>query len=310
MSSDDKTKTLRGFAAVMIVVLCWSGFNIVSRLGGKSALTPFDLGALRFMVAGCIALPLFIAVLRRSSREQLKQFFIVTCFGGLGYSLAAYSGFSFAPAAHAGVLINGGIPFVTAVIAWLWLKHKPHGRGLLGLLIALGGIVLIGVESFTHSEAHSQQWIGDLAFFYAAISWAIAGLLMRRWHMKPVDTAAMTIGISAVLYLPVYALFLPKALHQVSTDLLLLQGFYQGVIAAIVAGVFYNYANHTIGPHKASLMLALVPGISAILAVPLLGETLTTVTIAGVVLVTTGAVLGATQKTHRKTALNAKLPRN
>lgn len=296
MPGDDSNKTLRGFAAAMVVVLCWSGFNIVSRLGGKSALTAFDIAALRFSVASIIVLPLFIAVLRRANRQQFKQYVIVTCFGGLGYSLAAYSGFAFAPAAHAGVLINGGIPFVTAIIAWFWLKQKPQARGVTGLLIALAGIVLIGVESFTHSAAQPQQWLGDIAFFYAAISWALAGLLMRKWHMQPVDTAVMTISISALLYLPVYALFLPKALQQVSMDLLLLQGFYQGVIAAIVAGMFYNYANHNIGPHRASLMLALVPGISALLAVPLLGETLSLVTLAGVVLVTMGAVLGATQK--------------
>ena len=34
-----------GFIAAGIVVACWSGFNIVSRLGSKGVLTPFDLAA-------------------------------------------------------------------------------------------------------------------------------------------------------------------------------------------------------------------------------------------------------------------------
>ena len=289
-------KSRNGYLAALIVVLCWSGFNIVSRLGGKSALSPFDLAALRFGVAGVIMLPLFIRVLQRSDRDQLLQFLVVTLFGGLGYALAAYTGFSLAPAAHAGVLVNGGIPFVTAVIAWLALGQRPQGRGLLALLIALVGIVLISLHSFTHSEAGSRQWLGDLAFLYAALSWAIAGLLMRKWHLKPIDTTAMMVGLSALLYLPVYLLFLPKHLHLVGTDALLLQGTYQGVVAATLAGTFYNYANQTIGPHKASLMLALVPGITAVAAVPLLGESLTPLAICGVILVTFGAVLGAMQR--------------
>jgi len=40
----------------------------------------------------------------------------------------------------------------------------------------------------------------------------------------------------------------------------------------------------------------MVPGISAVAAVPLLRESLDAVTIAGVVLVTIGAVLGATHQ--------------
>jgi drug/metabolite transporter (DMT)-like permease len=293
----------KGFLAATIVVLCWSGFNIVSRLAGRSALTPYDLAALRFGIAGLVMLPLFIRVARRSNRSQLIQFSVVTFFGSIGYALAAYTGFSFAPAAHAGVLVNGGIPFATAIIAWLALGQRPFGRGLMALAIALAGICLIGAQSFMHNEPGSRQWIGDMAFFYAAVSWAIAGLLMRKWRMKPIDTTAMMVGISMLLYLPIYLLFLPNALALATTDQLLLQGVYQGVIAATMAGIFYNYANHTIGPHKASLMLALVPGVTAIAAVPFLDETLTLITIVGVLLVTCGAVLGATQNTNAKPVL-------
>ena len=290
-------KLKNGYLAALIVVCCWSGFNIVSRLGGKSELTPFDMAALRFGVAGLVMSPLFIRVMRDIDRSRFVQYLAVACFGSLGYALLAYTGFAFAPAAHAGVLVNGGIPFATALIAWLFLGHKPQGRAVLALSIALAGIVMIGLQSFTHIEAGSHQWVGDLCFLAAALSWAVAGLLMRRWQLKPIDTTAMMVGLSALLYLPIYILFLPTHLFDVSFDAILLQGVYQGIIAATMAGIFYNHANHTIGPHKASLMLALVPGITAVAAVPLLGESLTTLAICGVTLVTFGAVLGATQKT-------------
>lgn len=286
----------RGYLAALIVVCCWSGFNIVSRLGGKSILTPFDLAALRFGVAALVMSPLFIRVLRDVDRSRFVQYLVVACFGSLSYALLAYSGFSLAPAAHAGVIVNGGIPLATALIAWLLLGHRPHGTAVLALLIALAGILLIGSQSFTHIEAGSHQWLGDLFFLGAALSWAIAGLLMRRWQLKPVDTTAMMVCLSAMLYLPVYQFLLPKHLLQAPGDVILLQAVYQGIVAASMAGIFYNYANHTIGPHKASLMLALVPGVTAVAAVPILGESLTTLGICGVVLVTFGAVLGAVQK--------------
>jgi drug/metabolite transporter (DMT)-like permease len=285
-----------GYLSALVVVCCWSGFNIVSRLGGKSALTPFDVAALRFGIAAVVMSPLFIRVMCDIDRCQLLRYLAIAFFGSIGYALPVYTGFSFAPAAHAGVLVNGGIPFATAMIAWLALGQRPRGLSALALAIALAGIIMIGLQSFTHFEAADRQWVGDLCFLYAAVSWAVAGLLMRRWHLKPIETAAMMVSLSAILYLPIYLLFIPKHLFEVPASTLLLQGVYQGIIAATMAGIFYNHANHTIGPHKASLMLALVPGITAIAAVPALGETLTPLAICGVVLVTFGAVLGAVQR--------------
>src|SRR5690606_33354331 len=107
-----------------------------------------------------------IRIMRDMDRSRLFQYAVVSFFGSLGYALAVYTGFAFAPAAHAGVLVNGGIPFLTAIIAWLVLGQKPQGRSLLALAIALAGIVMIGLQSFTHLEAGSQQWIGDLCFLY------------------------------------------------------------------------------------------------------------------------------------------------
>ncbi|MHB1091422.1 EamA family transporter [Thiobacillus sp.] len=106
--------------------------------------------------------------------------------------------------------------------------------------------------------------------------------------------------ISMVCYTPVYLLFLPKAITTVPLAFVLWQGVYQGILAASIAGLLFAYAIHNIGPQRATLMLALVPGISAVAAVPLLGESLDAVTIAGVLLVTIGAVLGATHQLEKR----------
>lgn len=106
----------RGLLAALVVVLCWSGFNIVSRLGSKGVLTPFDIAALRYGVSGVIALPYFMA---RVPPRDWPRYGVLALFGGLGYGLLVYSGFAFAPTAHAGVFVNGGIPFWTIVIVAL-----------------------------------------------------------------------------------------------------------------------------------------------------------------------------------------------
>lgn len=104
----------KGFIAALAVVICWSGFNIVSRMGGRNILTPFDLAALRFGISALILSPFLLTTRFIATPLQLT---ILALFGGHSYALLVYAGFSLAPAAHAGVLVNGGIPFAAALIA-------------------------------------------------------------------------------------------------------------------------------------------------------------------------------------------------
>ncbi|MDD5296826.1 MAG: DMT family transporter [Rhodocyclaceae bacterium] len=285
---------MKGFLAAAGVVLIWTGFNIVSRMGGKSALTPFDLAAMRFGVAGLLLLPF---ALKKKFAATWLQLAILAAFGGVGYCVQIYSGFAFAPASHAGILVNGKIPFATAVLAWAALGYRPGRQALWGLLMAGSGILLMGVWSLSGSDGH--QWIGDTLFVGAAVSWAVFGLLMKHWHVRPLEATMGVAFFSALAYLPVYLLFLPKGIAVVPTRFLLLQCFYQGMAAPIGAGLLYAYANLSIGPMRASLMLALVPGLSSLAAVPLLGEPLSAFTIGGVVLVSLGAVLAGSAPAKR-----------
>ena len=295
---DYRLHLLKGLAAAAAVVVVWSGFNIISRLGGRSPLTPYDMAAIRFVFSGIVCLPFVLIRWRRLKWQRLA---VLAAFGGMSYGLFVYAGFSLAPTAHAGILVNGGIPFASALIAWLILGHRPGLRSEFALLIAGVGIVLIGIHSFGQfSGAPAHQWVGDVFFLLAAISYASFGLLLKHWHISPLDATIGVAVISMVCYTPVYLLFLPKAITTVPLSFILLQGVYQGILAASIAGLLFAYAIHNIGPQRATLMLALVPGISAVAAVPLLGESLDAVTIAGVVLVTIGAVLGATHQIAKR----------
>ncbi|HQT01247.1 MAG: EamA family transporter [Hydrogenophilales bacterium 16-64-46] len=292
-----RPRLFSGFAAIAAVIVVWSGFNIVSRLGGRSPLTPYDMAAIRFVFSGLVCLPFVLARWRRLDWPKLA---VLAALGGVGYALLAYAGFALAPTAHAGILVNGGIPFASALIAWLVLGHRPGVRTELALLVAGTGIMLIGLHSFGQfAGVPAHQWLGDVFFVLAALCYASFGLLLKQWQVSPIDATIGVAVIALVCYLPVYLLFLPKATASVPVSFVLGQGVYQGILAASLASLLFAYAIHNIGPQRATLMLAMVPGLSALAAVPLLGEPLDAVTIAGVLLVTVGAVLGATHQPVR-----------
>ncbi|WP_298011042.1 EamA family transporter, partial [uncultured Aquabacterium sp.] len=84
---------------------------------------------------------------------------------------------------------------------------------------------------------------------------------------------------------------LPKGLHTVPTSMLLLQGLYQGLGPAILAMVLFLHAVKTLGAERTGALVALVPVMAGLGAVPLLGEPLTASLVTGLTLVSLGAWL-------------------
>lgn len=279
----------RGLLAALVVVLCWSGFNIVSRMGSTGVLTPFDIAALRFGVSGVIALPYFMV---RVAPADWPRYMVLALFGGLGYGVLVYSGFAFAPTAHAGVFVNGGIPFWTILIVAVMAGFRLAPHIAVALALSSAGLVLIGYDSLS-APGGAQQWVGDVLFLLSALSWAVFGLLMRRWAVRPQLAISGVATFSMLVYMPVYLLWLPKAIAHSSVGEISLQAVYQGVVAALLAGVMYSYANQKIGSCQASMMLALVPGVSAVGAFFILDEALTLQVVLGIVIVSIGAILGS-----------------
>lgn len=280
---------VRGLLAALAVVVFWSGFNLVSRFGATTSFTPFDIAAMRYGVSGTIALPFF---LRFVPMRDWPRHAVLACVGGLAYGLCVYWGFAFAPSAHAGVFVNGGIPFWTIVIMAVTSGFRIARPTVVALLLSTAGLLLIGFESLL-APARANEWIGDLLFLTAALAWAIFGLLMRRWQVKPQFGILGIASFSALVFMPIYLLWLPSSIGAASWGEIALQCVYQGVIASMLAAGFYSYAVQKVGAGEASMMLALVPAFTAIGAFLILDEALGATTIVGIVVVSVGALLGA-----------------
>lgn len=281
-----------GWIAVTATICIWTGFILVSRAGGKGVLTSWDVTALRFGVGAVIAL-LFLSRVKLPPPKVIALF---SLFGGIGYAVTVYSAFRLAPAAHAAVLIPGALPFTTAIIAWLWLRQAPSRAHRVALGLVFAGIVLTAADTFSHgAQITGLQMLGDLLFLCGSSAWATFTLLLRRYPMQPLAaTVATTLG-SALAYLPLWWLFLPSTMAQAPLAEILMQAVYQGVLVVFVAMLLYTLAVRHLGAQTAALLIAVVPGLSALAAVPVLDEPLSGLALAGLAAVTSGALLGARQ---------------
>lgn len=296
MSEEHEPSLRAGYALAAITVLIWASFVVISRLGGKSVLTPFDITALRLGVAGIILFPWLIR--RGLPSLSWKQIVVLMLCVGWGYPLLSYSGFALAPASHGAVLLSGALPFETALLSVVLLGERMSPSRLGALVFIACGIALIGVEGLA-GERGPHAWIGDVLFLCASTSWALFTVLLKRWRVRALDVTLTVNVAAAVLYLPIYALFLPKQIAQAPTAVILTQGFFQGVIVVCVAMITFIKATEALGPARISMLMSLVPGLGALMAVPVVGEPLTQQVLVGIALVTIGALFGALAKAPR-----------
>jgi drug/metabolite transporter (DMT)-like permease len=282
--------TRAGLIAVFFTICIWTGFILVTRYGGKGVLTGWDVTALRFGVGSLIAL----VFLPRVTLPPYKVILLFSVFGGVGYAIAVYLAFRMAPAAHAAVLLPGALPFATAVIAWLWLRQKPSPAQRVALILVFIGITLTAADTYSHgAQLTGMQMFGDLLFLCGSSLWAVFTLLLRRYPMPPLTAAVSTTLGSAILYLPVWWLFLPSTMGHAPPAEIAMQAIYQGVLVVFVAMMLYTFAVRCLGGQTVALLMAVVPGLSALSAVPVLGEPLSMFTLAGLGAVTMGALIAA-----------------
>lgn len=271
-----------------LTVLIWSGFVLVSRVGGLSPLTAYDQTAIRFATAALVLLPVWWR--RGEGLAALLHWrrWVLAAIGGAAYSLLMFSGFERAPASHGGLLLPGLIPFGTLLWAWLLLRRPLQilnaGLGLASL--GLVGFALVSVE-FSRDTLQ-----GDALFVAAVLAWTAYTTLAYRWQVPAWDAACTLALLTALGYLPVWLWLLPSGLADASLGQILLQALYQGVIAIVVAMFFYLRGAELIGPDRMGLCLALVPAVVAATAPWLLDEPVRVSVLICIALVVAGAGLG------------------
>lgn len=296
------TARTQGYLFVCITMCIWGGFTILSRLNLHWHVSAWDLVAMRFAIAFLILMPVLIYKKDLAFLWHPRPV-ILALTGGLAYCLTVYTAFLHAPAAHAAIFLNGCIPLCTAVAAYLLFKQPFDKHTWLSLSIMLSALALMSYLML-HEQA-SAFGLGDILFFLSAVWWGIFTVLLKQWKLSAWHSMASVAIWSALIYLPIYILFIPKHFQEAEPVHLLLQGVFHGVLVVIIATLTYVAAIERLGAFKTGSIVTLAPFIAAVIAVPLLNEPLSPAIMCGLV----GMGIGALQpwRWFRKDALTAQL---
>ncbi|WP_342132056.1 DMT family transporter [Hydrogenophaga sp. OTU3427] len=303
-----------GVGSALVTVLMWTAFIVVARASAHRTLTPFDIAFMRFVGAGVVLLPVGWWMVRRAADRgqtwlglsplSARLTVTVGLLAGVGYSCLAYSGFYFAPATHASVLMPGTLPlFTTLVAAWV-LRDRITPARAAGLALILGGDLLVGGASLLQAFAGGTVWMGDLMFMSAAFCWAIYTVIARRHGLAAVP-ATVAVSVFALLsFVPLYVALAASGvvtshLLQAPWQELLFQAAFQGGGSVVISGITFTQMVRYFGPVRSTMLTAMVPGLSAMGAVLLLGEPLHWNLVVGLALVTGGILFGVRAAAQR-----------
>ena len=281
------TSRTQGYICVAITMCIWAGFTISSRLTAIWHISAWDITALRFTLAFCILMPILIYKKDTAFLLQ-KEPFILAMIGGVAYCLTSYSAFHYVPAAHAAIFLNGCIPLCTALAAYFLFKQSFDRHTWISLSIMLAAI--IGMSVLMYQETGVAFSLGDLLFFISAICWGVFTVLLKQWKLSAFHSMAGVAIWSAIVYVPIYLLFLPKHLDQASMSHIVMQTLFHGIFVVIIATLAYIEAIKRLGAFQVGSIVTLAPFIAAIIAVPLLGEPLSFAIICGLVGMSIGAL--------------------
>lgn len=268
---DRQAEIKKGYLLLIATMLIWGSFTLMSRIGAKQALTAWDITALRFATAFIVLVP--IQLWRREWRFLFDwRVLVLALLGGVGYSCAVYSGFSYAPAAHAAIWLNGFFPAFTAIAAYFVLKERFSKHLWISLAFMALGLSAMVLAMVYESEFYFSR--GDVFFMMGAAFWGVYTVFLKRWMLPPWQAMAGVAIWTAIIFLPIYVLFLPKQLESASYLHMVEQGLFHGVFVVIIAMLTYIGAIERLGAFKTGSLLALAPFLAALAAVPLLNEPL------------------------------------
>lgn len=280
----------RGVAASLSAALLFGAGTPLAKLLLAQA-SPWLLAALLYLGSG-----LGLAILRRLRQAPAVRLAPgegrwlagAILAGGVAGPVLLMVGLAGMPASAASLLLNAEAVF-TALLAWFVFKENFDRRVALGMLaIVAGGLVLAWP-----GQMGWPQWQPALCIAAACFAWAVDNNLTRKVSLADASWIAMVKGLVAGATNLVLALAMGAALPSLPVlAAAALVGFasYGASLALFVVGL------RELGTARTGAYFSVAPFFGAVLAILLLGDTVTVPLLVAGVLMAAGVALHLSER--------------
>jgi drug/metabolite transporter (DMT)-like permease len=273
------------FMAMAIV-----GSSVVCGKIITNAFPVFLASGMRFAIATALMLPMVLIKekgLPRFSRQQWGVLVIMAFCGQFIFTCLLLYGLRFTGGMDAGV-ITAITPAAMAVMSLLLLRERLNAWQLLGILLAIGGVLVVNdTFGLAATEGSNLRWLGNALVCMAVLGEAVF-LLLR----KKLSAQVSNLTVAGTLCFLGLLMFLPFALWQAAEfdfgaaeviDWLAI--VYFGVVFTVAAYIFWFRGVSRVSGNTAGVFTAVMPVSAVTLSCLLLGEPLTLSYVLGGVMV-------------------------
>ncbi len=183
-------------------------------------------------------------------------------------------------------LLLAAVPLVGTLIALATRSSERLGlQGWVGLFLGLAGVASIVGVNLEGAGVIPLAQMGLVAVCYAA-----GPFILQRWlaELPPLGVIAASLGVAAVVYVPIAAFSLPE---QTPSAKAIASVVALAVVCTAVAFLVFFALIAEVGPVRATVITYVNPAVAAVLGVVILDEHFTLGMAVGFVLVLAGSVL-------------------
>jgi drug/metabolite transporter (DMT)-like permease len=271
------------------------GLAFVAIRSAVQELTPVNLTLLRWLIVSGIFLVLapFIGKPKSPfSRGDIPRFVLVSFASVGGYHLSLNYAETIVSAGLAGLLISFG-PIFIVLLSAVFLKERIGTKLMIALALAVAGAFVLSINA----DLSFQQISGPLAVVLSAFMYGVYSVgskpLVKKYGAMPVAVWVAVLG--TIFILPLLSWSFVTNVSSLSTS-----GWISVLYLAILSTVLANIILYTlIGGRTVSrlgVQLYLIPIVSLVGGILLLGESLTAFTILGAGLMLTATALATRRK--------------
>ena len=288
-----------GYFLALTAIFFWS-FNLIIASYFATSLEPFEIAFGRWFVASLILVPMAWTGIKQNFSLLLKSWKLVISLAITGIvldnTLIYYAGRT-ASAINMGLLDVTG-PIFLVILSRIFLKTPISLQQILGLIIAVFGVIVIILQGDLTQLRHFKLVSGDLIMLFNTFCFAVYSLLQAK--RPPQISQSAMLGATAVAGVIIIVPFLFGTVSLAKLESLQLSDFavfiYLGIFNSVLSYLSWNTALARIGNIKTSIIYYLLPLFSGIEAYLSLHEKLYWSQLIGGILVIGGIALVSLNK--------------
>lgn len=286
---EQKQSNAASILSVLGALIIWSSSFVAIKIAYETY-PPITLGATRF-IAATLILGVLALLPKNRVRLDKKDILPVAVSGLMGITLyAVLQNIAMQwTSASSATLIIASYPIITLLLEALIYKTKLSAVKVVGILIAIGGVVIL---SYVKAEARQQnELLGIVLLIVAGVAWAFYNFLTKKVvNRYPSISLLFYQTLFGTLFMLPLSLF-ERAQWQAPTLTTFSMMLFLGVFCSVIAFLLYNLGLKKLSPSSVTSMLNLVPIFGVFFSWLLLDERVTLQKVIGGAIVILGVML-------------------